>query len=324
MRVFVTGATGWVGSAVVKDLLSSGHEVTGLTTTAHGARKLQAAGAKARVGQLHDHALLREGAAESDGVIHLAFIHGLSKMSLPTRLRLFAGALHGGIVPSFLRILAETESGAVGALGAGLEGSKRPLVVTSGLLFLPPGRVSTERDDHVRNAPNRSFSETAALNLIARGVRSSIVRLAPTVHGAGDHGFIPQIMTAARKKGVSPYIGDGANRWPAVHVSDAARLFRLALEKGEAGAKYHGVDEAGIPFHEIASLIAARLNIPTLGIPASKAGKHFGILGNFVGLDNPASSQWTREALGWRPEQPGLLADMDSHYFQSAALTAAA
>jgi nucleoside-diphosphate-sugar epimerase len=324
MRMFVTGATGWVGSAVVKDLLSSGHDVTGLTTTAQGSRKLQSAGAKARVGQLHDHALLREAAAESDGVIHLAFIHGFSKMSLPTRLRLFAGALHGGIVPSFLRILTETESGAIRALGAGLEGSMRPLVVASGVLFLPPGKIATERDSHVSTAPNRSFSETAALDLTARGVRSSIVRLAPTVHGAGDHGFIAQIITAARKKGVSPYIGDGSNRWPAVHVSDAARLFCLALEKGQAGAKYHGVDEVGIPFRDIASLIAARLKIPALGIPAAKAGKHFGILANFVGPDNPASSQWTRDALAWRPAGPGLLADMEAHYFQSAALTAAA
>ncbi len=190
MRVFVTGATGWIGSAVVKDLLSSGHKVTGLTTTTDGAQKLQALSAEARVGRLHDHALLREGAAESDGVIHLAFIHGLANMNLPTRLRLFAGVLNGGIVQSFLRILAETESGAIRALGAGLEGSKRPLVVASGVLSLPQGKVSTERDNHVPTGPNRSFSETAALDLIARGVRSSIVRLPPTVHGAGEHGFM--------------------------------------------------------------------------------------------------------------------------------------
>jgi nucleoside-diphosphate-sugar epimerase len=324
MRVFVTGATGWIGSAVVKDLMSSGHEVLGLTTSAEGARKLQALGAKARVGRLHDHALLRRTAAESDGVIHLAFIHGLSNMSLPTRLRLFAGALNGGIVPSFMRILAETESGAIRALGDGVEGSMRALVVASGVLFLPPGKVATERDNHVSTGPSRSFSEAAALDLTARGVRSTIVRLPPTVHGAGEHGFIANIVTAARKKGVSPYIGDGANRWPAVHVLDAARLFRLALEKGEASQKFHGVDETGVPFREIASLIAARLKVPAVGIPAAKAGKHFGILGNFVGADNPASSQWTRDTLDWRPEQPGLLADMDAHYFESAALAAAA
>jgi nucleoside-diphosphate-sugar epimerase len=324
MRVFVTGATGWIGSAVVTDLLSSGHEVTGLTTTTDGAHKLQALGARARVGKLHDHALLREGAAESDGVIHLAFIHGLSNMSLPTGLRLFAGVLKGGIVQSFLRILAETESGAIRALGAGLENSKRPLVVASGVLSLPQGKVSTERDNHVPAGPNRAFSETAALDLIARGVRSSIVRLPPTVHGAGEHGFMSRIVAAARKKGVSPYIGDGSNRWPAVHVSDAARLFRLALEKGEAGAKFHGVDDVGVPFREIASLISTKLNVSTVGIPAAKTGKHFGIIGNFVGLDNPASSEWTRNALNWRPEHPRLLADMDAHYFGSPGLAAAA
>jgi nucleoside-diphosphate-sugar epimerase len=324
MRVFVTGATGWVGLAVVKDLLSSKHEVVGLTTTSQGARKLQALGAKARVGRLGEHDLLREAAAESDSVIHTAFIHGLSNMSLPTRVRLFAGALNGGVVASFLRILRETETGAIGALGAGLVGSAGPLVVASGVLSLPQGRVSNERDNHTLTIPNRSFSEAAALDFVGRGVRSSIVRLAPTVHGAGDHGFIPRIIASARKKGVSPYIGDGANRWPAVHVSDAARLFRLALEKGEAGAKFHGVDEIGIPFRDIASLIAARLKIPATGIPAAKAAKHFGMISPFVGLDSPASSEWTRATLGWRPEQTGLLADMAAHYFESSAPRATA
>jgi nucleoside-diphosphate-sugar epimerase len=315
MRVFVTGATGWVGSAVVKELLASGHQVTGLTTSSAGAQKLQAAGAKARVGRLDQHALLREAAAQSDGVIHTAFIHGLSNMSVPTRLRLFAGAFNGGIVPSFMRILAATESAAIEALGSGLAGSQRPLVVTSGILFLPPGKLSTEQDKHVGTI-SRAFSETTALGLIARGVRSSIVRLAPTVHGAGDHAFIPQIIEAARKKRVSPYIGDGANRWPTVHRVDAARLFRLALEKGEAGAKYHGVDEAGIAFRDIASAIAGQLQVPAVSVPAAKASRHFGVLANFVGLDNPASSTWTRQALGWAPEQAGLLADMNAHYFQ--------
>ena len=323
MRVFVTGATGWIGSAVVKDLLLSGYEVVGLTTTSEGARKLQALGAKARVGRLHEHDLLREAAAESDGVIHAAFIHGLSNMSLPTRLRLFAGALNGGVVASFLRILKETEKGAIGALGAGLEGSARPLVVASGVLSLPQGRVSTERDDHVLTIPNRSFSEAAALDFVRRGVRSTVVRLAPTVHGAGEHGFVARIIALARKKGVSPYIGDGANRWPAVHVSDAARLFRLALEKGEAGAKFHGVDEAGVPLRDIASLIATGLKIPVVGIPASKAARHFGVIAPFIGFDNPASSEWTRDTLGWRPEQAQLLADMEAHYFESTSLRAA-
>jgi len=319
MRVFVTGATGWIGSAVVKELLSSGHQVTGLSRTKEGARALQKLGAAARVGKLNQHSLLREAAAESDGVIHTAFIHGLSHMGLATRFRLFAGALNGGIMSSFVRILSETETGAIQALGAGLQGSGRPLVVTSGLLFLPLGRVSTEGDHHMQDAPNRSFSENQALAFVPRGVRASIVRLPPTVHGAGDHGFIPRIIEAARKKGASVYIADGANRWPAVHRLDAARLFRLALEQGEAGAKYHGVDERGIPFRDIATRIATRLQIPTSSRPTAKSAKHLGILANFVGLDNPSSSDWTRQSLGWVPEEVGLLADMDAHYFRAQA-----
>jgi len=317
--VFVTGATGWIGFAVVKELMSSGHQVTGLTTSADGARRLQKLGAKARVGRLSQHEVLREAAAQSDGVIHTAFIHDLSHMSLTTRLRLFAGALNGGVVSSFMRILAETESGAIAALGSGLSDSGRPLVLASAIFYLPQGKVSTESDDHVSKTPNRSVSERAALDLVQRGVRASAVRLAPTVHGDGDHGFISQVIQAAANKGVSPYIGDGANRWPSVHRLDAAKLFRLALEKGEAGAKYHGVGEVGIPFRDIASLIATKLRVPAVSIPTARAAKHFGVLGNFVGLDNPASSEWTRQALGWAPEQDGLLADMDARYFQSRA-----
>jgi nucleoside-diphosphate-sugar epimerase len=317
MRVFVTGATGFIGSAVVKELLSAGYQVIGLTRSAKGAEQLRAVGAEARLGRLNQPAVLREAAAGSDGVIHTAFIHGLSHMDLLTRLRLFAGAINGGIMTSFFRILFETESRAVQALGSGLEGSGRPLIVSSGVLSLPSGRISTEEDDHVTDAPSRSFSETAALGLVPRGVRSSIIRLAPTVHGSGDHGFIPRIIKAARKKGTSIYIGDGANRWPAVHRLDAARLFRLSLEKGEPGAKYHGVDEIGIPFRDIASKIAAKLRIPTHSCPTPKSAKHLGFLSNFVGLDNPSSSEWTQQTLGWKPTQPGLLADIDQpDYFK--------
>jgi nucleoside-diphosphate-sugar epimerase len=317
MHIFVTGATGFIGTAVVKELLSAGHQVTGLSRTAQGAEKLQNLGAKARVGQLDRSALLREAAADSDGVIHTAFIHGLSHMDLMTRLRLFAGALNGGVMSSFLRILLQTELRAIQALGSGLEGSQRPLIVTSGVLLLPSGKISTEEDNHVKDVPNRSFSETAALSLVPRGVRASVIRLSPTVHGSGDRGFIPHIIKAARKKGVSVYIGDGANRWPAVHIRDAARLFRLALEKGEAGAKYHGVDETGVPFRDIASKIAANLQIPTSSCPTQKSAKHLGFLSNFVGLDNPSSSEWTRQTLGWKPAGPGLLADIDQpDYFK--------
>ena len=317
MRIFVTGATGFIGTAVVKELLSAGHQVTGLSRTANGAEKLQKLGAKARVGKLDQQVLLREAAADSDGVIHTAFIHGLGHMDLMTRLRLFAGALNGGIMSSFFRILLQTESRAIHALGSGLAGSGRPLIVTSGVLMLPSGKISTEEDNHVKDVPNRSFSETAALDLVPRGVRASVIRLAPTVHGSGDRGFIPLIIKAARKKGSSVYIGDGANRWPAVHVHDAARLFRLALEKGESGAKYHGVDETGVPFRDIASKIAAKLQIPTSSCPTHKSAKHLGFLSSFVGLDNPCSSEWTRQTLGWKPIGPALLADIDQpDYFK--------
>ncbi|HEX6564893.1 MAG TPA: SDR family oxidoreductase [Chthoniobacterales bacterium] len=318
MRIFVTGATGFIGTAVVKELLSAGHQVTGLSRTSQGAEKLDSLGAKARVGQLGQSVLLREAAADSDGVIHLAFIHGLGQMDLVTRLRLFAGALNGGVMSSFMRILLQTESRAIQALGSGLEGTGRPLIVTSGVLMLPSGRISTEKDNHANGVPNRSFSETAALALVPRGVRASVIRLSPTVHGSGDRGFIPYIIKAARKKGSSVYIGDGANRWPAVHVRDAATLFRLTIEKGEAGAKYHGVDETGVPFRDIASKIATKLQIPTSSCPTAKSAKHLGFLSTFVGLDNPSSSEWTQQTLGWKPTGPGLLADIDKpDYFKS-------
>jgi nucleoside-diphosphate-sugar epimerase len=317
MHIFVTGATGFIGTAVVKELLSAGHEVTGLSRTTQRAEKLHKLGAKARVGRLDQPGLLQKAAADSDGVIHLAFIHGLAHMDLMTRLRLFAGALNGGIMSSFMRILHQTESQAIQGLGSGLEGTGRPLVVASGVLSLPSGKISTEEDNHRTDGPNRAFSETAALDFVPRGVRASVIRLSPTVHGTGDHGLIPRIIKAARKKGSSVYIGDGANRWPAVHVRDAARLFRLALEKGEAGAKYHGVDETGVPFRDIASKIAAKLQIPTSSCPTPRSAKHLGFLSSFVGLDNPSSSEWTQQTLGWKPTGPGLLADIDQpDYFK--------
>ncbi len=318
MRVFVTGATGWIGSAIVSELLASGHQVTGLTTSAGGAEKLRRSGVAARMGRLSDHALLQDEAAKSDGVIHTAFIHGLHHMSWSMRLRMFAGAVNGGPVASFMRIITETERGAIRALGAGLEGANKPLIFASGVLFLPPHGLATEKDDHVGKV-NRSFSENAAFALVARGVRSCAIRLAPTVHGKGDHGFVDYILKAARKKGVSPYVGEGNNRWPAVHVADAARLFRLALERGTSGAKYHGVAEEGIPFREIATSIATRLKVPCTGISPQQAAKHFGMLARFVDQDNPASSAWTQRTLGWTPVQPNLLSDMDAHYFNAPA-----
>lgn len=315
MRIFVTGATGFIGTAVVKELLSAGHNVTGQTRSTEGAKKLQMLGAQALVGRLDQVNRLRQAAAESDGVIHTAFIHSLSHMTFGDRLRLFAGALNGGIVSSFMRILQGTETRAIDAMGSALIGSGRPLIVTSGVLFLPPGKLSRETDLHRTDVPTRAFSESSALSFVSRGVRAAVIRLPPTVHGADDHAFIPQIIQAARKQGVSVYIGDGNNRWPAVHRLDAARLFRLALEKGEAGARYHGVAETGIPFREIATKIGKRLGVPTASRPDTKSAKHLGILTNFVGLDNPSSSDWTQQKLDWKPTEPNLLADMDENYF---------
>ena len=312
MHVFVTGATGFIGSAVVEDLISAGHRVTGLTRTAAGAQKLSSLGAQAIVGQLDQIQLLREGAARSDGVIHLAFLHGFSHMNLRMRFRLLAGAFSGGIVSSFMHTLLRTETGAVNALGSALAGSKRPLVVTSGIFYLPFGRLATEADTHVKDQPTRSFSESAALAFVPQRVSASIVRLPPTVHGAGDHGFIPQIIQSARKRKKAAYIGDGTNRWPAVHRLDAARLFRLALEAAKPGAVYHGVAESGFPFREIASKIGSKLNVPVSSCTAKEASKYFGFLANFVGLDNPASSERTQKMLGWSPQHPGLFSDLDT------------
>ena len=230
------------------------------------------------------------------------------------RLRLFTGAFKGGIGASFMRILVDTEAGAVGAIGEGLKGSGKPMVVVSGIVNLPQGKVSTEQDHHV-GIPNRSFSEKAAFSFVSQGVRASTVRFPPTVHGAGDPGFVHQFVKAARKNQMSPYIGRGSHRWAAVHRADAARLLCLALEKGGGGSIYHGVAETGIPFKDIAGLIGQKLNVPTLSVNAKSAAKHFGMLSMFVGLDNPATSEQTRDRLGWTPEREGLLADMARSYF---------
>ena len=308
MKVFVTGATGWVGSAVVSELLKAGHSVTGLTTSATGAKKLEILGANAVVGKLTDLSVLHQAAMQAEGVVHTAFIHDLAHMSIAMRFRLFAGALKGGIVSSFMRILLETEANAIKALGSGLEGNSGSLVVTSGIVNLPHGMLATEQSSHVA-APNRAFSEKAAFDFIPKGVRASAIRLAPTVHGAGDQGFVPSIIKSAQKAGVSAYVGNGTNRWAAIHRVDAARLFRLALENNRPGAVYHGVDESGIAFNEIAALIAQKLQLPLTGLAGKKAAKHFGMIAAFVGLDNPASSDWTRQELGWKPEQVRLLPD---------------
>jgi nucleoside-diphosphate-sugar epimerase len=296
MRVFVTGATGFVGSAVVRELLDAGHRVLGLARSDSGAATLAAIGVEVHRGALDDLESLRRGAAAADGVVHTAYIHGDFSD--------FPGA-------------ARADRRAIEAMGEALAGSERPFVITSGIVGLP-GRVTTEDSvpDPGSFAELRFAAEELAMSFAGRGVRPSVVRLPPSVHGEGDHGFVPRLIEIARRTGVSGYPGDGSNRWPAVHRLDAAQLYRLALEQAPAGARYNGIADEGVPVRDIAEVIGRHLGLPVS--PVSELDAHFGFLAGFFALDVPASSALTRQRLGWHPVQPGLIADLEKgHYFDA-------
>ena len=294
MRVFVTGATGNIGTLTVRNLLEAGHQVIGLARSDSAAAALTSAGAEVQRGSLNDLDSLRSGAEAADGVIHLAFVHDFSNIDASDVIDLHA----------------------IETMLAALEGTGKSFVGTSGTLMLPPGRLGTE-EDAGQPGVRRVAAENAVLAMAGRGVRTSVVRLAPTVHGKGDaHGFIPSIIGIARTKGVSAFIGDGSNRWPAVHRLDAANLFRLAVEAALAGSRLHGAAEEGVPFRDIAEAIGRQLKLPVVSIAAEDANDHFGWLSAIVSADNPTSSALTRQRLGWQPKELTLIADIEQgHYF---------
>jgi nucleoside-diphosphate-sugar epimerase len=305
MRIFVTGASGWIGSAVVPELVGAGHEVVGLARSDESAHRLESAGVIVRRGDIDDLDGIAEGAADSDGVIHLAFQHDVA----------FGGNFAAA---------AAADRRAVESMGAALAGSERPFVLASGMLGMKAGRVATEEDGLVLSAAvranpaaHRAATALLTLSLAGIGVRSSVLRFPPTVHGDGDHGFIATLVDIASQRGAAGYVGDGSNRWPAVHRSDAARLALLAVEAAPAGSVLHAVADEGVPFREIAEAMGRHLHIPTVSVSPTDAVEHFAHLGHLVGLDSPATSAITRELLAWEPNGPSLLDDLEQdHYYR--------
>jgi len=289
MRVFITGATGFIGSAIIPELVAAGHQVVGLARSEAAAKSLDAIGAQVHRGSLEDLESLRSGAAAADGVIHCAFNHDFSQYQNN----------------------CESDRRVIESMGSALIGSDRPFVVSGGVGVSTPGRAATEDDACVPSSMlPRSASEEAALSLAERGVRASMMRL-PQVHNLEMQGLITLLVAIAREKRVSAYVGDGTNRWPAAHRLDVARLYKLALEKGTAGARYHAIAEEGVPLRQIAEVIGRRLNLPIVSKSPEEAADHFGWMGFMVGRDGPASSALTQERLGWHPLQPGLIADLE-------------
>ncbi|MBN8809290.1 MAG: SDR family oxidoreductase [Sphingomonas sp.] len=294
MRIFVTGAAGFIGQAVTAELIGHGHDVLGLARNDANAAILEAAGAAVHRGDLNDADSLIAGVRQADAVIHLAFIHDFAKFQQNI----------------------ETDNAVVTAMIEALGGSDKPFIGTSGTLMLPPGRLGTEQDRPGSRGGGVSRGDTELVVTGASGVRGAVVRLSPSVHSQADkHGFVPMLIKIAREKGHAAYIGDGANRWSAVHQLDAARLYRLAVERTPGGKTYHGVGEEGVAFRDIATVISEGLDLPVRSIAAEEAPGYFGWMAGFAGSDNPASNAITREALGWEPTHPGLLDDMRAHYF---------
>ena len=303
MRLFVTGASGWIGSAVVTELLANGHQVLGLARSDASAERIAAAGAEVRPGDITDLDVLAAAAAETDGVVHIAFRQDIA----------FSGDFEAAVA---------SDHAAIQTIGTALAQTGKPFAIASGLAGLRAGRIATEADrpEPTPGAGGRVTNERTLLALAQRGVRAMSIRFAPTVHGTGDHGFIALIAAADREHGAAAYVADGANRWAAVHVTDAARLVRLGVEGAPAGSVLHAVGEEGVALRQIAEALGHRLALPVRSISHEEAADHFGFLAHFVAMDAPASSAFTRELLGWAPAGPGLIADLESGAYDPLAV----